>query len=627
MKLDVQGRSHEQNNGGAITVDDAGEGSSRSPLIWCSESRIPIRFAFFVMLGFCLSRSAPGVGWFDAGEWALVIQDLGVGHPPGSPGYMLLAWVFAKITGGDLASRLVAFSALCTAFMVFPLDELLRRFLKGSAALRALWSITILAMPQVMLQAVRIELYALATLMSLYLVVLCMSVWTPRRWWCVSLLFGALISVNPAFAVVLSPMLGLYLTRVLPRIRKSRIIGLSAVTFAMIFTVGLPYVYLIFVASKSTGFVWGDWDVLSSFWFYFTGQDYRVNWQGDVDRINNLKTYCLHWWESGILVVIFGGSLAVWLYNGTRRWVWRLGFLGACILLYFALSNRIFFPEIPDYHGYASLWYLLSGVSFVALISKTTIGSKPFVQLTFVFVLGFTFATNGADLSDQRLPTVLSQDLLSTLPKDATLVLASDHLLFPLMYQQRQGVRPDVLLINQGFMGSGWYLRFLKRTHNALNVDNLIAPMPRTTRVKRLLRQRSPSSVYFESASLAVRLGFPVCDANPLPRLGVDCRWDTAGDVMRMLDGYWQISPTHLPYAPRVIAGIAEAAAVPYLQRGHFAEGLDILRAGIAPTERPSPCPEVGGTKISSQPQLPSVLIGHSTRNLIHYSWLCRQLR
>ena len=135
MKLDVQGRSHEQNNGGAITVDDAGEGSSRSPLIWCSESRIPIRFAFFVMLGFCLSRSAPGVGWFDAGEWALVIQDLGVGHPPGSPGYMLLAWVFAKITGGDLASRLVAFSALCTAFMVFPLDELLRRFSKGQPPL------------------------------------------------------------------------------------------------------------------------------------------------------------------------------------------------------------------------------------------------------------------------------------------------------------------------------------------------------------------------------------------------------------------------------------------------------------------------------------------------------------
>jgi hypothetical protein len=81
----------------------------RRPVVWAIA---PVVLAALVVYGLTLT---PGVGLIDSGELILAAYLPGVPHPPGTPLYVLLGWLFAQLPVGSVALRLNLFSAVCTA--------------------------------------------------------------------------------------------------------------------------------------------------------------------------------------------------------------------------------------------------------------------------------------------------------------------------------------------------------------------------------------------------------------------------------------------------------------------------------------------------------------------------------
>src|SRR5687768_11974313 len=63
-----------------------------------------------------LATTALDVTWWDAGEFIAAAHTLGIPHPPGTPLYILLANVWARMLGFiDTAFAINLLSAACTA--------------------------------------------------------------------------------------------------------------------------------------------------------------------------------------------------------------------------------------------------------------------------------------------------------------------------------------------------------------------------------------------------------------------------------------------------------------------------------------------------------------------------------
>ena len=193
---------------------------------------------------------------------------------------------------------------------------------------------------------------------------------------------------------------------------------------------------------------------------------------------------------------------------------------------FFVISNRIFFTEVPDYHGY--LGPLIWGANIGA--AATIKGQFKRDWLVFLVLLCIS-NTNverpvwHRDLSNQTLPEKLSKSILSTLPKNAIFVGSTDHVIFPLMYAQSQGYRSDVVVLNLGFSNSAWFWRYVRHQHPNLEIPSLSARMDRLNRVRTVFGLNHERMVYVESPRIANQLQMAACPDKIGIRLeGDQCR-------------------------------------------------------------------------------------------------------
>ena len=167
----------------------------------------------------------------------------------------------------------------------------------------------------------------------------------------------------------------------------------------------LPYLYCFFVGQSDERFIWGDWDSLNSILFYFSGQDYVLNWAGEVDRFANLSTLLEHLLLDGSLVIILVG-LGVGLKIKSARYLWIAWVTCGLILGFFVISNRIFFTDVPDYHGD------LGPVIWGAIIGAAATIKGQFKRDWLVFLVLLCISNTNVerpvwhrDLSNQTLPS------------------------------------------------------------------------------------------------------------------------------------------------------------------------------------------------------------------------------
>ena len=591
------------------------------------DRRVAIISGVILLMNYTFT-SAPGLGWFDSAEWAMVIESWGLGHPPGSPGYILLAGGLAHLLPVPFDRALVLVSAIFAALTVFPLDRILKCLGCRSGLMRLGWLVMGGLLPNLWLQAVRIELYSLSTFLFFIVVERCIGrregSWGDRR---TALILGFLLTVNPLFGILGGFIFAITL------FMDERQAGIKslitrAVTCAAMLTLGLiPYAYCFVIGGLTDRFVWGSWDSFEGVLFYFSGQDYAVNWAGEPTRLQNVWAFVRYWFDEGSLLVLFAG-VALAFRSVSRNVPWRSTIFAAALLGYFVVSNRLFYPEVPDYHGYLApiYWVGVIGLAIGIRTLRLSHQGKIFGLVALVANFSPHRSIEDRDLSAQVLPTQLVSDMLMSVPNQSILMLTSDHLVFPLMYLQSKGARPDIIIFNEGFANSSWYWQFLKSHHQNLVVDGLLRPMSRDERIRRFLVMNQARPILFESPASANRLRMMTCPAGLFARAAQQCDEAPLGQQLEQLDRYWSLTATHLLLSQKVIAKLAEDAAIIRLQRGQFTEALAVLRAGITPDDRPEPCVSLSTNMRPKPPKLSSTLIGSSARNFEHFQALCQQL-
>jgi uncharacterized membrane protein len=79
------------------------------------------------------ASAAPGVTWWDAGEFIAAVHTLGIPHPPGTPLYILVAHAWSMLLPGvDTATATNLLSVVCTAAAGAAIAALVARALGGT---------------------------------------------------------------------------------------------------------------------------------------------------------------------------------------------------------------------------------------------------------------------------------------------------------------------------------------------------------------------------------------------------------------------------------------------------------------------------------------------------------------
>jgi tetratricopeptide (TPR) repeat protein len=411
----------------------------------------------------------------DDGEFVTAVHFLGVAHPPGYPLFVLLAKPFTWLPIGSIAFRVhVAtsfFAALSCGFVWWTARTLL-----GSAWIAWIAGLSFGFSDTFWSQALIADVYSLNT--AIFFALLCLSLAylqapSTLRLSCSALLAGLglsnhwplLLAAFPGVALIVWPVRG-WIARDLLR-KPHRIIGP--------FVLGLmPYAWLVARSQSAPelGFYGaiGDW---SEFWHYVSRAGYaHVESNpaaGPWDKVQFagfLLRECLNQYTLLGAAVIAAGAVAQW-----RRWGWTVSlgltatFLGGTLLLvlmvgfeYEYFTRAVFRPYPLISYGVMALWL---GLGLAEIGRLVAVRSQPLAQVTppllAIAIVALTFQTGLAanDRRDYRHASDYAETLLGSLPPDAVVFGYGDIETFVLGYYHFvEGVRPDVLLLNEVGMGA-----------------------------------------------------------------------------------------------------------------------------------------------------------------------------
>ena len=517
---------------------------------------------------------------YDSPELALVAHQLGLGHPIGQPLHTWIGFVFAHLPGIDPLMGLGAMSALFGALTILPACALAERMLPANASALLIAPVIALAAlhPLGWEPASRVEVYTLASFLSLWAVARASS--EDAKTWPVGLALGLAAS---AHAVIAAAHLLALLPRVLRDAKKApRAFGL----FAGAGLAGLlPYVHLFIASADPRRFAWGAPRDAESLWAYLSGADYAHNAGIDaarfVDHLGALASWSALEASLPIALLGLGAHLALGRRVAGLRWALPIA---AALLIAFVARNVVFHVDVPDYRGYLLAPWMSAAAGVGALAAA-------------LFARGGRFRTYGALVaalpaaallvspahlveSPRDTPSLgraLAEGALAEAPRDAILIVESDHWVAPLLYvQEVEGERADVVVLPHGLASSSWYWDHLYARHGSLAPFALRGPGGRDGRIRRFLDAHADRAVLTESIALAERAGRTPCAVGWLVSTGAGCE----GSPSSATSSLARLAPRGgeaLESAARVGLGRSEAL----LRLGRPREAYAALLAGL----------------------------------------------
>ncbi|MBE0429594.1 MAG: DUF2723 domain-containing protein [Thermoleophilia bacterium] len=219
---------------------------------------------------------APGVLAHDSGEWQAAGATLGISHAPGSPAYIITAWLFSLVPAGSAAARVNFVSAVMGAagvvavyaLVYIVLGRLVPALVSGiSLAAAALWwSHATVANPY---NAVPTIIAA-----SLALLMLWRLSGDRRLIWAGALIFGFGLSYHPTLLFFLPvPLAGIFVLGPWRSLINYR----TLLVAAGLFMLGLVfYAYLPVRSSMDPDVLYQKIDSFSSFYRYVSAADARA---------------------------------------------------------------------------------------------------------------------------------------------------------------------------------------------------------------------------------------------------------------------------------------------------------------------------------------------------------------
>lgn len=379
-----------------------------------------------VPFAFYLRTLAPTVYGVDSAELSTGAYLLGIVHPPGSPGYLLLGHAFTWLPVGDIGYRLNLFSASAAALSLCFLYAITRR-LTGDTALAVLNSWFAGSTYYLWVTAVAAEVYALQGCFVLGAVALALRWRADRRPWTFHLLcfvLGFGLGVHPSLGLMLPGLavlacVGLDDGR--PGSRRLEIGALCGLLGLSVYAY-LPLRHLADLPLNPARDYWhvdlASWD---GFRWMVSGRAFERHFFAlRLDALPaEIGPFGYHLWSN------FSGLGALLGLVGLAGDFGRRPWLHAPLLLMFAGHLFFYLPYgagdremmfLPAYLIWA-IW-IGSGAGFLA--RRLTLGGR-LGAATLAAMAAFTTAMNFAlvDLSDDWSARERGEALLEALPRDA----------------------------------------------------------------------------------------------------------------------------------------------------------------------------------------------------------------
>lgn len=451
-----------------------------------------------------ISTLAPDLTWAhtgtDGGELITATVTLGVPHPPGYPTYVLLGKLFSILPFGSVAYRFNLFSAVAIAiaaglvtltsyrFVVpaypFTLHNL--QFTIHNSRLGPLATGLAFAFaPLIWSQAVITEVYGLnLAFVAAFLWLLLARQQPPLSGKQEGLSLRPLFTgwlLGLSFTTHLTSLLLLPLALAMTPWREWPQLGIG-VTLGV-----LPWLALPWLSQTGSPVVWGQPTTLSGWWWLVSGRIYQPNiFALPAERLwprlyewGPLLWRQFTWLGFPLIAVTFlwpapkqgeGGepyrsSTTTSLKPGLRSSrFWLLGTAVLYILYAFGYNT-------PD-----AAVFLLPALLILALLLGDTLqrlGPAALLLPLASLLLNFT----EYNLSHDMTVRPLAHQLLHTAPPDAILLTPGDQTIFTLWYFQHvEGLRPDVILIDENLFAFDWYRRRLQHQYPdllSLQVDDI----------------------------------------------------------------------------------------------------------------------------------------------------------
>ncbi|RPI25833.1 MAG: DUF2723 domain-containing protein [Acidobacteria bacterium] len=444
-----------------------------------------------------LATLAPTVALIDSGELTFAASLLDIPHPPGTPLYVLVGYLFSLLPWETPAFRLNLMSAFFAALAAgaafllatrtlsppLPPDRQGARKKRGPTAAPAgtvpaaataaalVAGLTFASSGTLWSYATVAEVYTLNTaLLGLALFFFLgapgsHSAWDLRL---ALLFFGMALAVHHVSALFLVPG-ALYL------IWKRRA-GASSLKELVFLLPGLAtYLYLPIRASQKPLLNWGDPSTLERFFWHVSGKQYRSNFTPDLDTLLSrgwffLKLTANEFTLVGIILVLLGLFL---LWSKSRQLFVFIAVTVSCNWLYalvydIAEDNEAYL--LPSFLLFViALAWGLRHVFEAAWLRGKSVIIPVWGLLSLLPVLSVVTLYEENNHRHYFVARDYGLNVLENLQPKALLLTMDWQLYSPLLYLQHvEQYRNDVLSVDVNLLRRSWYVAYLKRQYPGL---------------------------------------------------------------------------------------------------------------------------------------------------------------
>jgi hypothetical protein len=480
---------------------------------------------FVAAFALYLKTLAPAVGPTDSGELTSAVWSLGNAHPPGFPFFLIVTHFFTWLPVGSIALRTniasAFFSAIACALVALAAAEILliprdakapaeeKRSKKKQRNERSAgrivqsvparevprdpsrWVIALVMLATGLLFAFSRTLWQFATVTEVYAVnsaLMAGVAWGMLRWartrnvrclYAAALLFGLGLCVHHvtigtgaiAIAVLMTRVGGINVWRT-----RTTLIG------AWLLAAGLlVYVYLPIAASRKPVMNWGDPASLSAVLDHVTGKQYRayIKTTGEQNNAQIDRYFGVVGRELGppwmplVLLIAAGGIVLLWFRLRTIFWYVVLFIIGnAAWFAIYPVTNDTPAYAIPTF--IALLFAFAFGACAIAELGKdermrVIIAGAMLLLPVLSLVTTYRFRDRGRYWVSHDY----AENGLRSMRPNALMLTGDWQLYAPMRYRlDVEHARPDVAIIETGFLLRQWYFGELTRRYPTLSADS-----------------------------------------------------------------------------------------------------------------------------------------------------------